>query len=146
MVRVNNNIILLGSDLENTKKKDTGWAAILSSNASPLEKAKVFKIPHHGSSNADNSEIWQKMVDNQPFAVLTPHQNGSTILPNNSDIQRISEKTPNAYITARFREKKVKTEHKIDKLMEGCIKNRRFVHNDFGYVRLRRDISSIPSN
>lgn len=144
-ISINNNIILLGSDLENTKEEDTGWIGILSSNTCPSEKAKVFKIPHHGSANADNSQIWKGIVDKEPFAVLTPYKNGRVALPKDCDIQRICERTTKSYITASFKEKKLRTEYKTDKLMEGYIRNRRLVHSDFGYVQLRRDISKSSS-
>ena len=145
-IRINDNIILLGSDMENTKEKDTGWNAILSSNACPSAKAKVFKIPYHGSSNADNPEVWKRMLDSEPFAVLAPYKNGSITLPKKCDIQRICERTTNSYITALLKDKKVKTEYKIDKLMEGYTKNRRLVHSNFGYIQLQRDILKTYSD
>jgi len=141
-IRINNKIILLGSDLENTKEPDTGWTAILSSNIRLPEKAKVFKIPHHGSYSADHPKVWEKMIDNDPFAVLTPFKNGGIKLPELADIERIYNRAGKSYITATLKEKKAKTEHKIDKLMEDSLTMRKLVHSNFGYVQLQCGISN----
>ena len=86
------------------------------------------------------------MLDSEPFAVLAPYKNGSITLPKKCDIQRICERTTNSYITALLKDKKVKTEYKIDKLMEGYTKNRRLVHSNFGYIQLQRDILKTYSD
>ena len=50
-VQVNDICLLLGGDLEETKHPATGWSTIVNSKRRPKRKAKIFKIPHHGSDS-----------------------------------------------------------------------------------------------
>jgi len=93
--------ILLGADLEETNDPNTGWSVIVNSITRPQCRAFVFKVPHHGSRNAHNSEVWEQMLANSPFAVLTPHRR--SYLPTSDDVQRITGLTPNAFSTAQAR-------------------------------------------
>ena len=86
--------VLLGSDLEKR-----GWIRIQESKERPTGKASVFKVPHHGSANAHELGVWNRMLDPKPFAILAPWQRGNRILPTKSDVQRILSHTPNAYAT-----------------------------------------------
>ena len=86
---------LLGSDLEKR-----GWIEILESKARPAGKASAFKVPHHGSKSAHEPKVWTRMLDPEPFAVLTPWERGGRSLPNQGDVRRILSDTPNAYATA----------------------------------------------
>lgn len=92
--------ILLGSDLEETRIAGTGWSVIVSSTTRPNSKASLFKIPHHGSKNSDNIDVWDKMLEEQPFAVLTPFTRGKTTLPEKDDVLRICSRTDKAYATS----------------------------------------------
>ena len=95
-VRFGGAIALLGGDLERR-----GWTAVLSSPEKPASTASVFKVPHHGSHDADVPQVWEEMLDPQPFAVLTPWRRGRGILPTASDVQRILSRTPHAYASAK---------------------------------------------
>lgn len=88
--------LLLGSDMEKS-----GWADIHHSTTRPVGKASVFKIPHHGSANANEPEVWRRMLENDPWALLAPWRRGGRFLPNTHDVQRILSCTPNAYSTAQ---------------------------------------------
>ena len=87
--------VLLGADMEKR-----GWAAILQSGERPAGKASAFKVPHHGSANADEPGVWQRMLDADPVAVLTPWRRGNRSLPSQSDMRRILSCTQKAYATA----------------------------------------------
>ncbi len=63
---------LLGADLECTSSPGTGWSAVVSSNARPAGQASLFKVPHHGSIGADDSNVWQQMLVKDCIAVVTP--------------------------------------------------------------------------
>ena len=89
-------VVLLGADMEKP-----GWLEILQGTTRPADKASVFKIPHHGSADADEPAVWQKMLDDKPLAVLTPWRRGGHALPKTSDVKRILSCTPRAYATAR---------------------------------------------
>ncbi len=87
--------LLLGADLEKR-----GWQAILRNQERPLGSASVFKVPHHGSENAHEPEVWCRMLQSQPIAVLTPWRRGCGKLPTRQDARRILVSADEAYITA----------------------------------------------
>ena len=95
-IEVDDVVVLLGSDVERN-----GWREILRSEARPRGRASAFKIPHHGSENADLPMLWPKILNNDPHAVLAPWQRGSQTLPRRSDVKRILSNTANAYSSAR---------------------------------------------
>lgn len=140
-ISVGNTTILLGADLEKTKDPGTGWSTIVSSKEKPSGKASVFKIPHHGSSNADYPSLWSIMLFEQPFAILTPFDLGRTKLPKKTDVRRICRRTPHAYSTSSFSPTK---KRKIPSSEEIFIKEHtsRFeiINNNPGHVRLRKDV------
>ena len=94
-VEVGDISVLLGSDLERR-----GWAKILQDDARPTGTASAFKVSHHGAASGDVPEVWQRMLDAVPTAVLTPWRRGNRMLPTSRDVQRILTRTPNAYATA----------------------------------------------
>ncbi len=96
-IKVNDVAVLLGSDLAKL-----GWIEILLSTERPTSKASVFKVPHHGSEDAHAPEVWNQMLDAEPFAVLTPWRRGGHSLPSQRDVRRILSNTTNAYATARI--------------------------------------------
>ena len=83
--------ILLGADLENSGTPTAGWEAIISrarqSGSSP-PAASLYKIPHHGSENAHNPEIWNELLKPNPMAVLTPWRKAGRRLPTSNGIER----------------------------------------------------------
>ena len=87
--------VLLGSDLE-----QRGWLTVLQSGERPTGPASVFKVPHHGGESAHEPGVWERMLDPEPVAVLTPWQRGGRVLPNRRDIERILSCTSSAYLTA----------------------------------------------
>lgn len=96
MVRVDNIVLLLGSDLEKH-----GWIRILQNQAQPTFKASAFKVPHHGSKNAHETNVWKQLLEPTPFAILTPWRRGGGMLPTKQDAQRILLETEYAYISAK---------------------------------------------
>ncbi len=95
-VRVNDFTVLLGSDVDKR-----GWTAILQTKERPTDKASVFKIPHHGSASAYLPEVWDRMLDPDPIAVLTPWRRGGRGVPNDHEVRLVLSRTDNAYATAR---------------------------------------------
>ncbi|MDE2492674.1 MAG: MBL fold metallo-hydrolase [Alphaproteobacteria bacterium] len=91
--------MLFGGDLEETTDPETGWSVIVSSTERPAGRASIFKIPHHGSKNAHNDNVWREMLVDQPHAALTPYNRGSK-LPTQADVARIVGLTGNSYSTA----------------------------------------------
>lgn len=93
-IQIGDIAVLLGSDMEKP-----GWADILHSATRPTGKASVYKVPHHGSANADEPAVWQDMLDSDPWAILAPWRRGGRNLPRPSDVQRILSFTSKAYST-----------------------------------------------
>ena len=138
-IAIGNLAVLLGSDLE-----VGGWLAILQSEERPTGRASVLKVPHHGSEDAHEPEVWKQMLDRDPFAVLTPWQRGDHSLPTTSDVQRILKHTSNAYSTTSggLRSRTRKREKMVDRsIRESAVRLRRRVMPSHG-VRLRRPIFS----
>lgn len=92
-------LLLFGADLE-TSKAGSGWEAVHSTVWQGRGRASLFKIPHHGSANADYPGVWADMLVQDVMAALTPWNRGRK-LPKQSDIDRIAGYTPNAHAAAR---------------------------------------------
>lgn len=89
--------VLLGSDLPRA-----GWADILDGRAREAMKAVIFKVPHHGSPDADEPNVWHEMLANpNPYAVLTPWRRGGRTRPAPEDADRLLARTSNAYATSK---------------------------------------------
>lgn len=132
-------VALLGADLE---KK--GWIAIAESGGigTPLiRKASAFKIPHHGSESADDPVIWSDLLEADPFAVVSPWKRGRGILPTEGDVTRMSQSTPNAYITS-CREASARDEGVKRFLRNSRIRLGSIASSDPSAVRFRRGIGS----
>ena len=77
-VTVGNVTALLGADLEASGDPTVGWQAIINSTARPQSRAHIFKVPHHGSANADDPQVWSTLLTPDPRATLTPFTRGKT--------------------------------------------------------------------
>jgi beta-lactamase superfamily II metal-dependent hydrolase len=91
--------ILLGADL---LKGPTGcgWDAVLGFFRPPT-KASVYKVAHHGSSNAHHDGIWEQLLADGPIALLAPYRAGRSPVPSTDDCKRICSLTSKAFITAK---------------------------------------------
>lgn len=132
--------ILLGADLEETANAQTGWTVIVKSELRPKEKAIIFKIPHHGSQNAHNEDVWKEMLLEQPIAILTPWGRGAG-LPQDSDVVRINALTRRAYSTARL--EKTRSRARRAPAVERTLKESGIVVRNaepaLGHIRLRNE-------
>ena len=95
--------ILLGSDLENGKNPNTCWNGIVD-NYTDI-KSDIFKIPHHGSSNAHNQRVWSSMLETLPISILTTF-NKSTKLPTQEDVERILNLSRELYVVGSAAKRK----------------------------------------
>lgn len=94
-VGVDDIAVLLGADMEKR-----GWVEILQSKGRPIGKASAFKIPHHGSEGAYEPDVWNRMLEPNPVAVLVPWRKGGGVLPTQRAVHRVLSHTKNAYATA----------------------------------------------
>ncbi len=124
---------LLGADLEHTSRNDQGWAAVLGCHGDPLP-AHLFKVPHHGSPTSDNVAVWEKMLEKNPVAVVTPF---SVSLPGESDLKRLSDRTSKLYCTAGGLGQPPKRDPLVEKEMRRQLSQRRVLAGQPGHVRIR---------
>jgi hypothetical protein len=90
---------LLGADLI-IGPEGCGWKAVLGSHG-PSTRASIYKVPHHGSPNADHEAVWSDLLSDQVVSLVAPFRSGSVIRPSDTDIDRIVEKSSTAFITAQ---------------------------------------------
>ncbi len=132
--------VLLGADLETSPNPLVGWRAILALTPRAEGRAHVVKVPHHGSENADDPEVWTQLLDLAPYAVLTPY--ATTPLPRPRDLERLKGRTPNLYCTARPRRRHPpKRQRAVDRMADEVARARRAVEGKVGQVRLRRKLT-----
>jgi beta-lactamase superfamily II metal-dependent hydrolase len=143
LIEVGNRRALLGADLEHSGHAGEGWIAILNSSQC-VQPAQIFKVAHHGSSNADCPDVWQKLLDPNPIAVLTPFTSGKG-LPQDNDITRLKSRTLNLYCTAQLKAKLPKRDHVVEKKLKD--RKRFAVEGKLGHVRIRwsaTDAAAVP--
>ena len=129
---------ILGADLENSANPAVGWGAIVQSHRPNLDLADQLKVPHHGSRNADNPEVWRVLLKKNPIAVVTPNSALRQPLPTPADVARIRRRTNRGFCTSRPGGRKPTTRGgAIDKTADSVAKNRRTVLGSMGHVRCR---------
>ncbi len=140
-VSIGSTAILLGADLEKTANPHTGWTCVVNDHESrrPGERAEVFKVAHHGSSNAHDDRVWDGMLMAPPFALLTPFVRGNVQLPSADDCARINSATPRAYISAPPTVRSaVRRSGVVERMMAEVTKERHELDGGCGQIRLRK--------
>ncbi len=136
-VRVGDFHLLLGSDLQNMNSQKIGWERIVQSSKRPQGSAEAFKVPHHGSANADEESVWKLMLNRNPQTVVTPFCLGKVKIPTYQDVQRLISRTDNGYITAPPVERKARHEKLVKQFLEAATTYSRIINPDFGGVRMK---------
>ncbi len=126
-------IALLGGDLERS-----GWTAIVGERTRPEGRASVFKVPHHGSVTADAPEVWRRMLEPEPFAVLAPWRRGDKALPTPEDVARILSRTTTAFASADPKRSAKRPDELLARTPLGTSVRLRSKRVPSGLVRLRR--------
>jgi beta-lactamase superfamily II metal-dependent hydrolase len=131
--------VLLGADLEETGDSYTGWSAIVNSDIKPWEsgKAKIFKIPHHGSSNAHSNDVWSFLVEPNAACILTTYNGGHSI-PTASDVSRIKSLTNNLYATTPPKGRLPKRDKAVERTLKETVKSRKALLGEIGHIQLRK--------
>ncbi len=127
---------LMGADLERR-----GWVDALQNPVRPVGRASVFKIPHHGSSGADEPGIWEWMLEPEVAAALAPWRRGRSRLPTPQDAERLLSNTPNVWITSgREPSAATRRNQAVDSaVQEAGIELRRIAMSP-GAIRMRRPV------
>jgi len=133
-VEVGDATILLGADLQETPEDHTGWTAVVGCLAGVDRRSEIFKVPHHGSSNAHQDLVWSDLLVDNPEAVVCPHERGANRLPGQSDLDRLC-RLATVHLTAPPRS----GEASIRRGRLG-----RVAVADFGRVTLRRRAGDAP--
>jgi hypothetical protein len=113
---VDGSTILLGADVEHYRSEsDRGWHGVLNDRGRPAEPARLYKVAHHGSSNAFCPAMWSHesrcrtrladdssplLVGNETTCILTPWRRGQNELPKASDIDALETVAASVHLTA----------------------------------------------
>ena len=138
-LQLGHRVALLGADLEEEGRADSGWSAVIASTARPQEQASLFKVAHHGSKNGDHPAIWSDLLIPKPTAVLTPFNRGNVSLPKSADVERILLSAGAAYITSGPRARKVRESGLVGKALREATRYVRDVQPKMGHIRARGD-------
>ncbi len=135
--------VLLGSDLEASPNPMVGWQAIVGSTTRPAGRAQIFKVPHHGSKDADSQAVWSQMLNASPYAMVTPFASGRRPLPSPGDIARLKGRTPDLYCTAPPAGwTPRKRPSAVEKTIKQVARDRRAIVGPMGHVRVRSKCTS----
>jgi hypothetical protein len=139
----NGELLLLGADLEERGLAGVGWAAVVNEWPHHRGKHRVFKVAHHGSRNGHLDDIWQVLLRENPWAIVTPFKQGGTRLPTRQDCERLLGYTDlgrlagGRYFT-RYRDPDPAVRREIGERTRAA----RFVTSREGQVRLRKSINT----
>ncbi|HYP55069.1 MAG TPA: hypothetical protein VEQ41_02040, partial [Solirubrobacterales bacterium] len=103
--------------------------------------ATVFKVPHHGSSNADQPRVWEEALGKSPWAILTPMIRGRNRLPKESDRRRLLDRTGNVFIAASPERLKRKRDATVEATLKAVAAEPVILDPPMGQVRLRSEPS-----
>lgn len=134
-IRIGCLCILLGADLEE-EAPSRGWSAILTSAGRPVERAAFFKVPHHGSRNADHPDVWRSMLTEEPVFAVAPYNRGRK-LPTNDDLARLRAYSSNGYLTASPSAKPSKRAGTVGKILSDLDVKVSLIEATTGQVRGR---------
>lgn len=138
--------VLLGSDLESGKDPQIGWSAVITSPTAGDAKSSVFKVAHHGSKSGHHDEVWSFMLQDQPWALISPFRWGRHRLPTPADRARIVSMTSKAYLTAhpdKDMPPAGKRSSKVEAFISQTTNTRRSACGPVGHVRLRISLSDL---
>jgi Metallo-beta-lactamase superfamily len=131
--------VLLGADLEEQGHPDRGWSAVLAFETG-RSRSDTFKVPHHGSANADHPAVWRELLHVEPIAVLSPWMLAGRVLPTAADIERLRERTTELHMTARAiapGKVRVGRDPRVQKIAKNFVRHIRAADGRAGHVRVR---------
>ncbi|WP_340105396.1 MBL fold metallo-hydrolase [Rhodohalobacter sp. 8-1] len=100
LIEIGYHNVLLGADLEVKDNDLYGWLNITrySNIVNGANKSTYFKIPHHGSENGFHQEIWDKLLEKDPIASITPYSKSS--LPKQDMLHKYHNLTKSLHLTS----------------------------------------------
>ena len=97
---VGDQAVLLGGDLEQLSDSQKGWQAVVEGRRGRRPLAQFFKVPHHGSHNAHNDDVWTEMLTELVSSIVTPWTKGGRRLPSDTDLDRLGGLSDKCYLTS----------------------------------------------
>ena len=129
---------LLGADLEDSRNPAVGWTAVVNCPVRSSNRSEIFKVPHHGSKNADNQAVWSQLLTPDPVACLTPFSRGVNPLPTASDIQRLRDRTSRLFSTRPPKaQRPPRRPNVVERAMRTTTLRHRVVDGKLGQIRVR---------
>jgi beta-lactamase superfamily II metal-dependent hydrolase len=137
-VQIDKELLLLGADLQQTNSAHSGWNAIVASHIRPQQKSVLFKVPHHGSMNAQSDAVWNTMLETAVFAGLTPYLPSG--LPRPEGVSWLVDRSENVYATSLPKSSGVRRRSEVEKtIREATVSfESRRVPSQPGIVRFRK--------
>lgn len=139
-VRAGDELLLLGADLE-VRGQLSGWQAVHETAWGSRGRASLFKIAHHGSITGHYEPVWVEMLNADVPAVLTPYNRGVKKLPSPEDVNRICDRTTNAFSASATASRSAERQHNsvTRTLAEADIKLYRTPN--VGHIRFRKRVA-----
>lgn len=129
---------IFGADLEVTNNDNEGWLCVIKNKISIDKKSSLFKISHHGSVTGYHTDIWKRLLLNNPVATLTPWKLGNTNLPQDAMLRKYRDHTDLLFITETvLGNKQKKRDPKAEKLIKQFRPNLQEIKYKLGIIRSR---------
>jgi hypothetical protein len=126
---------LLGADLENG---EDGWPAVLRKGSPTGARASLIKIPHHGSTDADEARIWTELLTDSPVNTVTRFTKKRDPLPLATDVQRLTERAGALHIAGAVPERLRPEQDAFDLHLEvAAVGGLRPAYGPIGVIRAR---------
>jgi hypothetical protein len=109
-------LLLLGGDLQKTASHLTGWHAVVASTLRPQQLSVFFKVPHHGSTNAQCDDVWQRMLVPSAHAAVT--QFAGSGLPTREQQQWLCDKSSFVFATGLPANSNIRRRREVDKTIK----------------------------
>lgn len=135
--------MILGSDLEIGSHPDEGWNDVVNNVVVIDEiKAQLYKVPHHGSENGYDLEIFQRLIEKNSILKMTPWNLGSK-LPTDKMVNKYSIHSNKLFITSSNYKKKrpepIKRDRFASKVISDFNKTLEEVKFSHGIIQSRFD-------
>ncbi|MFL0356683.1 MBL fold metallo-hydrolase [Erythrobacter sp. GH1-10] len=145
-LRIGEDAILLGGDIEERNKPEAGWSAILASSGRPQNPASLFNLSHHGADSGDHPKVWSDMLSAKPWALISSFRNGSVSLPSSADANRTLGYTENAYVSTNLKSvANPPMDKRVSKTIKQVTKRYTTLSQKMGLIRARRLAKGSPN-
>lgn len=143
LLKVDNESMIFGADLEVNKDPLKGWFDIIQNSViiQISNKASYFKIPHHGSQNGYCNEIWENLLIKKPVSTLTPW-NRKSKLPQENMVNLYKSLTEHLFITSNYLmgDRMKRRDKKTEKLIKEFNPTVKEIKFEFGLVTSKIDL------